>query len=42
MNKEILNIIKKNILIGIECIKSTLPIIHEIDDDNINGKNKIK
>jgi len=42
MNIKILNIIKKNILIGIECLKSALPVIHEIDDDSINGKNKLK
>lgn len=42
MNKKLLKIIKKNILIGIECLKITLPMIHTIDDDNINGKNKIR
>ncbi len=41
MNIKILNIIKQNILIGVECLKSTLPIIHEIDDSNINGTNKL-
>ena len=42
MNKKILDIIKKNILIGVECLKSALPIITEIDNDYINGKNKLR
>ncbi len=42
MDQDILHIIKKNILIGIECIKSTLPMITDIENEFINGKYKIK
>ena len=43
MDRDILNIMKKNILIGIECLKSALPLMYSIDDENINGKyNQIK
>jgi len=41
MDRDILNIIKKNILIGIECLKSALPLMYSIDDENINGKYKL-
>jgi hypothetical protein len=42
MNRKILEIIKKNMLLGIGSLKIILPEIQDIDNDNINGKHKLK
>ena len=41
-NVEVLDLIKKNILIGMGTFKSSLPMIQKMEDKDINGKYKYK
>mgnify|MGYP003149595450 CR=1 FL=1 len=42
INKRVLDVIKKNMIIGIGAFKSFLPMIQDMDDDKINGKYKLR